>query len=103
MKKIKWILLTGFILILAACGNDNDEVVVSDTNNGQTNSELSGAIANINELDFDVDYAGNKSYQVSYEKINNTIEVEIENELDGKQKLTGQQALDELNNKTHQN
>ncbi|KGR85834.1 YusW family protein [Lysinibacillus odysseyi] len=110
MKNVKWLAIPMSMLLLAACGNDDEKVKDkpkdapteqnesttdnnATTNNGTTdnadNNANNNAVSNANaSFDFthfslDVDYSETKSFEVEYENEQSGVEASIEDDING--------------------
>lgn len=118
MKNIKWLVIPLSLLLLAACGDENDDVTNppenaptegtadnNDTaNNGTTNNgdtANNNAVTNGNNtFDFthfslDVDYSATQDFEVDYENEQSGVEASYEDEINN-EKLYGNDAYSKL-------
>ena len=84
MKKL--IILVATSALLVACGDKDEANNVPDNppveqNQSTTNTATSDAPFNFTHFDLDIEYADNKSYDVSYENEANGAEAKIEDEV----------------------
>ena len=112
MKKSLMLVLCSSLLILSACGNDEDTVnntnhdttteqnnTVPDpntnTNDGTTTQNESNTTLPFSSFNLDVDYANFQSFEVEYEDDVDETEAKIEDELNNKT-IRGDEAYQEL-------
>ena len=119
MKKTKWLAVPLSMLLLAACGNDNDKENVTDVpenapteqegnttgtndNNGMNNNTgnnetVSNANATFDFTHFsvDADYSMTESFEAEYENEQSGVEASIEDDVKG-ERLYGDEAYARL-------
>lgn len=125
MKNMKWLAIPLSLLVLAACGNNNDEVTntpenaptegtTENNNTGTTNNDMNGegatnngattnnhAVTNGNhDFDFthfslDVDYAGAQEFDVEYENEQSGVEASYEDDVNNN-RYYGNDAYDRM-------
>lgn len=122
MKKCLMLVLFSSLLILSACGNDEDNVnnantdnntntaaeqnnTVPDpntnTNDGTTTQNESNTTLPFSSFNLDVDYANFQSFEVEYEDDVDETEAKIEDELNNRT-LRGDEAFQEMQNRFQQ-
>ena len=125
MKNMKWLAIPLSLLVLAACGNNNDEVTntpenaptegttnnnATTDNNGTTNNDMNGegatttnntvTNANNNAFDFthfslDVEYANAQEFDVEYENEQSGVEASYEDNVNNN-RYYGNDAYDRM-------
>ena len=118
MKKSLMLVLCSSLLILSACGNDEDTVnntnhdttteqnnTVPDpntnTNDGTTTQNESNTTLPFSSFNLDVDYANFQSFEVEYEDDVDETEAKIKDELNNRT-LRGDEAFQEMQNRFQQ-
>ena len=117
MKKMKWLALPLSVLLLAACGNDEEvkdvpEDAPTEQNDGTTgtnnatdtqndNTDTNHTVSNANpSFDFthfslDVEYSMTESFEAEYENEESRVEASIEDDVNG-EKVYGDDAYTQL-------
>ncbi len=118
MKNAKWLAIPMSMLLLAACGNDDEEVKNEPTNapteqnedavdngttsnNGTTDGANNNAVTNANtdfnftHFSLDVDYSMTESFEADYENEQSGVEASIEDDVNN-EKVYGDEAYTRL-------
>lgn len=109
MKKTALLTVMGLTLFMAACGDNNDDDdaatnVPDDAPQEQEGSTSTNTVSDNNSeespfafthFDLDVEYAGNKSYDVDYENESTGAEAKIEDDFNNNI-IQGNDAIDQL-------